>query len=62
MKSTEDVCNDLGCLAELTRIIAMSESKGMSYTHEEVSASFRSIWQQLEHIHEDLDEIVSNKQ
>jgi hypothetical protein len=43
MKSTEDIYNDLKGLTELTRIIAMSYSEGMNYTHEEVSTSFRPV-------------------
>ena len=62
MKSTEDIYNDLKGLTELTRIIAMSNSEGMNYTHEEVSTSFRPIWQHLEHICDNLDEIINTKQ
>jgi hypothetical protein len=55
MKCTEDIYNDLKGITELTRIIAMSNSEGMNYSHEELSSSFRAIWQQLEHICNDLD-------
>ena len=44
MKCTEDVYNDLKGITDLTRIIAMSNSEGMNYTHEELSSSFRAIW------------------
>ncbi len=62
MKCTEDVYNDLKSITDLTRIIAMSNSEGMNYTHEELSSSFRAIWLQLDHVCDDLEVIVNSKQ
>jgi hypothetical protein len=41
MKDIEDIRNNIDALTQLVRIIAMSESNGMSYTHEEVEICFQ---------------------
>lgn len=35
MKDIEDIRNNIDALTQLVRIIAMSESCGMSYTHQQ---------------------------
>jgi hypothetical protein len=62
MKCSEDVYNDLNGITDLTRVIAMYNSEGMNYTHEELSSSFRAIWLQLDHVCVDLEVIVNSKQ
>ena len=58
MKDIEDIRNNIDALTQLVRIIAMSESYGMSYTHEEVGFAFRSVWLQLEQTCLDMDEYI----
>ena len=58
MKEIEDIRNKIDALTQLVRIIAMSESNGMSYSHEEVTCAFRSVWLQLEQTCLDMDEYI----
>lgn len=58
MKDIEDIRNNIDALTQLVRIIAMSESNGMSYTHEEVRFAFSSVWLQLEQTCLDMDEYI----
>jgi len=60
MKNIDDICYDLDSLTQLTRIIAMSESSGMNYSHEEISAAFRTIWKQLEQICNDINGLIDS--
>jgi|GEM_PF-1794589 len=60
MKDIEDIRSNIDALTQLVRIIAMSESYGMSYTHEEVWSAFRSVWLQLEQTCMDIDEYIEN--
>jgi hypothetical protein len=59
MKDIEDISRELADLAGLVKIISFSGSGGMNYTDEEVIASFRNIWRQLEAISDDLSEHIS---
>jgi len=61
MKELEEIANDIRELTELTRIIAMSGSDGMNYTHDEVSAAFRNVWKQLQAISDGIEEHVSSR-
>ena len=60
MKDIEDIRNNIDAMTQLVRIIAMSESNGMSYTHEEVGSAFRSVWLQLEQTSLDMDEYIES--